>query len=112
MNLSRRFTGAIATLLTCAGLSVVVDAAAVEPPVNTGGTSFMDGFGDPRGSGFSYMQYARFSSASSIKDSEGKDIPVFRNPHLSVFADLNQFLYTFKTDSWAVHPGVYALIPL
>jgi hypothetical protein len=86
--------------------------SAVEPPVNTGGTSFMDGFGDPRGSGLSYMQYARFSTAGSIKDGSGNDVGAFVNPRLNVFASLNQFLYTFKTDDWSVHPGVYAIIPL
>jgi hypothetical protein len=37
---------------------------------------------------------------------------VFKNPRLNVFADLNQFLYTFKTEGWVAHPGVYAIVPL
>ena len=72
----------------------------------------MDGFGDPRGSGLSYMQYARFSTAGSIKDQNGNDIGAFVNPRLNVFASLNQFLYTFKTDGWMAHPGVYFILPL
>src|SRR5215471_21670855 len=112
MNRHHR-TGIVLATLTLAGATTVTStASAVEPPVNTGGTSFMDGFGDPRGSGLAYMQYARFSSAGSIKDQNGNNIPVFVNPRLNVFASLNQFLYTFKTDDWSFHPGVYTIIPL
>src|SRR5215471_256823 len=112
MNRHHR-TGIVLATLTLAGATTVAStASAVEPPVNTGGTSFMDGFGDPRGSGLSYMQYARFSTAGSIKDQSGNNIPVFVNPRLNVFASLNQFLYTFKTDISGAHPGVYTIIPL
>lgn len=87
-------------------------ALAGQPAVDTGFTSFLDGFGDPRGSGFMYMQYARLSTSSSLKDGQGNDIPVFQNPRLYTFADLNQFVYTFKTEGWFAHPGVYTIIPL
>ncbi|MBV9948648.1 MAG: transporter, partial [Myxococcales bacterium] len=110
MKNSVRSTVFTAALLITAGLTTSPDAAAVEPPVNTGATSFMDGFGDPRGSGFSYIQYARFSSAGSVKDWQGNGSA--GNPRLNVFADLNQFLYTFKTDSWVIHPGVHTIVPL
>jgi hypothetical protein len=103
---------AIVTLTLAGAATAPSVASAVEPPVNTGGTSFMDGFGDPRGSGLSYMQYARFSTAGSIKDANGNDIGAFVNPRLNVFASLNQFLYTFKTDGWMAHPGVYFILPL
>jgi len=102
----------IPALALLATVLVSATASAVEPPVNTGGTSFMDGFGDPRGSGFAYHQYARFSSAGSVKDVEGNDIPAFQNPRLNVFADLNQFIYTFNTEVVGAHPGVYTIIPI
>ena len=94
------------------GSTISLTATAAQPPVNTGVSSFMDGFGDPRGSGFSYHQYARLSSAGSIKDHEGADIPAFDNPQLNVFVDLNQFMYTFDTHGWVAHPGVYVIVPL
>jgi len=34
------------------------------------------------------MQYARFSTAGSIKDANGNDIGAFVNPRLNVFAEL------------------------
>jgi len=111
MNKHQRAGLAVLTLALAKTAIAPSSASAVEPPVNTGATSFMDGFGDPRGSGFAYMQYARFSTAGSIKDGNGNDVGAFINPRLNVFASVNQFLYTFKTDA-VVHPGVYALIPL
>ena len=86
-------------------------ARGAEPPVNTGLTSFMDGFGDPTGDGLLYLNYARLATAGSIKDHNGNDVPVFRDPHLNVFLDMNQFLYTFKT-SGMVQPGINLLVPL
>jgi len=111
MNKRQRTGLAIVTLALARAAIAPSPASAVEPPVNTGATSFMDGFGDPRGSGLSYMQYARFSTAGSIKDGGGNDVGAFINPRLNVFASINQFLYTFKTEG-AVHPGVYAILPL
>lgn len=101
-----------AAMFICAGVLTSTIALAAEPPVNTGGTTFMDGFGHPRGWGFAYINYARLYMASSIKDSNGNDVPVFRDPRLTIFTDLNQFLYTFKTDGWFAHPGAYVLVPI
>jgi hypothetical protein len=86
-------------------------ARAAEPAVNTGFTSFMDGFGDPRGQGLTYINYARFATAGSLKDYQGKDAAAFRNPRLNLFVDVNQFLYTFKVDGWSVHPGLNLIVP-
>src|SRR5690349_4500160 len=95
MNNLRR-AGRVIVTLTLAGAALAPStASAVETQVNTGGTSFMDGYGDPRGSGLAYMQYARFSTAGSVKDGSCNDVGVFISPRLNVFASLNQFLYTF-----------------
>ncbi|HZU84304.1 MAG TPA: transporter [Polyangiaceae bacterium] len=81
--------------------------------MNTGMTSFMDGFGDPRGEGSVYNQVARFQSAGSIKDQSGSDVPVFKDPRLNVFADVNQFMYTFKTpETWVAAPLLSVIVPL
>jgi hypothetical protein len=88
-------------------------APAAEPPVNTGLTSFMDGFGDPTGDGFAYQNYARWATADSIKDANGNDVSAFKTPRLNVFVDLNQFLYSFKVPATAVvQPGVNLMVPL
>jgi hypothetical protein len=101
-----------AGLICCAATLAASTALAGQPSVNTGFTSFLDGFGDPRGSGFIYTHYARLSTSSSVKDGQGNDIPLFQTPRFHAFADLNQFIYTFKTDGWVAHPGAYTIVPL
>jgi hypothetical protein len=114
---ARKPVGAVVTtfvflLQVCVVALVPAIASAGEPAVNTGLTSFMDGFGDPRGSGFVYSQFARLSVANSMKDGQGNDVPFFQDPRLMSVASLNQFIYSFKTDGWLVHPGVYTILPL
>jgi len=88
-------------------------AFASEPPVNTGGTSFMDGFGDPTGYGVTYMNYLSWATSNSIKDSSGNSVPVFKDPRLNAIVDLNQFIYTFNVpDTFIAQPGVNAIVPL
>ena len=101
--------GPIALWMTLASTS----ALAAEPPVNTSATSFMDGFGDPTGYGFTYMNYLSESTASSIKDAQGKEIPVFVNPHLNVVVDLNQFLYSIPVpETFIGQPGLNLIVPV
>ncbi len=93
--------------------SASTGALAAEPPVNTGTTSFMDGFGDPTGSGLTYINYLSWATASSIKDSHGNNIPVFVNPRLNVVADLNQFLYSVPVpERFIGQPGLDLIVPL
>ena len=72
------------------------DAFAAEPSVNLGGTSFMDGFGDTTGYGLSYQNYVSFARSTSMKDATGNANPMFADPKLNAFVDLNQFVYNFK----------------
>jgi len=105
------------TVLTVTiGLGVDLAATGVfaaEPAVNTGSTSFMDGFGDPTGYGFTYMNYLSWATASSFEDQNGHDNPVFVNPRLNVIADLNQFIYSVPVpDSFVGQPGLDVIVPL
>ena len=84
-----------------------------EPAVNTGNTSFMDGFGNPTGFGLMYLNYFSVASAKSLKDQNGNDSPVFQNPSLTALVDLNQFLYWIKMpDSAFAQPGFDLIVPL
>jgi hypothetical protein len=108
-NLNAFVIGAI--VLCCTMVSAKVLAA--EPAVNTGNTSFMDGFGDPTGYGFTYMNYLSWANARSFKDPNGNDVPVFVEPRLNAIVDLNQFLYSFRVpDSFIAQPGIDVIVPL
>lgn len=104
----------VTTIFACLGLAAVPASAwAAEPQVDTGLTSFMDGFGNPKGEGLAYNQVMRLADANSIKDSSGAEMTAFQNPHLDAFVDVNQFLYTIKTpENWAVEPILSLLVPL
>ena len=103
------FTAAIAFGASLAS----ADAFAAQPAVNTGSTSFMDGFGDPTGYGLLYLNYLSWIGAGSLKDVHGDNVPVFQDPKLNVLVDLNQFLYSFKVPEGAfAQPGLDLIVPL
>lgn len=102
----------IAASVFCASLASV-EAFAAQPAVNTGSTSFMDGFGDPTGYGLLYLNYLSWIGSGSFTDVHGNSSPVFQDPKLNVLVDLNQFLYTFKMPDGAfVQPGLNLIVPL
>jgi anthranilate 1,2-dioxygenase (deaminating, decarboxylating) large subunit len=60
--------------------------AYLEPSVNLGFTSFMDG-GPPAGPGFYFQEYVSYYTANKLAD-----LPV-PNPEVDVWVSLNQFIY-------------------
>lgn len=72
------------------------EAQAVEPFVNLGFTSFLDGGGDPTGSGFTIVQYLRVGRAGSLRDDDGYDAAGFVDPTLDAVVSVTQLLYTFQ----------------
>lgn len=109
----RKLKASIAVTMAFGGSLASTAAVAAEPPVNTGNTSFMDGFGDPTGYGVTYMNYLSWFTSKSIKDSSGNDVPIFRNPRFNAIVDLNQFIYSFKVpESFVAQPGLDLIVPL
>lgn len=64
--------------------------AYLEPSVNLGFTSFMDG-GPPAGPGFYFTEYISYYTANDLPDTP---IP---NPNIDVWVSLNQFIYQSDT---------------
>ena len=106
------FTTFTVAIAFCASLASA-DAFAAQPAVNTGSTSFMDGFGDPTGYGLLYLNYLSWIGSGSLKDVHGNSVPVFQDPKLNVLVDLNQFVYSFKVPEGAfAQPGLNLIVPL
>jgi hypothetical protein len=92
--------------------AVSTGASAVEPPVNLGFTSFIDGFGHPHGSGFTYIQYTRFVYSGAYRDGDGGPGP-FVDPRFDTFVSLHQFIYSFpRPRHFFAHPGAYVRLPV
>ena len=88
-------------------------ARAAEPFVNLGFTSFVDGFGDPTGTGLAIVQYLRFARATSLKDQNGDAAAGFVNPRLDAVVSLTQLLYTFPTPhGFPGAPGLGVIVPI
>lgn len=79
--------------------------------LNTGGTSFMDGFGstDP---GWVLVQYARYSQLDAIKDAHGDDVSAFSDPKISTTLLLTQFAYVSRQSLFGGVLGFNTLVPL
>jgi hypothetical protein len=102
----------LAVMLAVVALASSTRASAVEPPVNTGFTSFVDGFGHPHGSGFAYIQYTRFAYSGAYSDNKGGPGP-FVDPRFDVFLSLHQFIYSFpRPRHFFAHPGAYIILPV
>lgn len=103
----------IAALVVLASLLGARPAAAVEPFVNLGFTSFVDGFPDPTGEGFAVVQYLRYARANALKDARGNDAAGFIDPSLDAVASVTQLLYTFrKPEGFPLHPAISLLVPV
>ncbi len=82
-----------------------------QPNGNLGNTSFYDGFAGPPG--FSHLVYMKFATASSFRDSKGKDNKSFDNPKLNVVSLLNQFsYYSPETIGGGAHLGFNLIVPI
>jgi hypothetical protein len=104
---ARIVAGLIATF--CASPS----AHAVQPPVNTGTTSFSDGFGGPPTWGFGYIQYLRYVRVRQLNDANGDANPVFKDPEIDVLVSLNQFLLSFpRLEHLPLQFGLTVLVPI
>jgi hypothetical protein len=92
---------------------VTQGAFAAQPSVNLGGTSFIDGHGDPTGAGLTYQNYLSWSRSSSIRDANGNNVAAFRDPNINFVVDLNQFIYSFEVPPSAfAAPGLNLIVPL
>jgi hypothetical protein len=116
---NRRVTLKWASTLVCLVLGVVLwptpsRAGNLEPAgINLGFTSFFDGFGRTE-EGFTYLNYAQFATASSIKNNQGKSLPYFNNPRIDAFVLVNQLVYTLpeKLFNDSAKVGIDFLVPL
>jgi hypothetical protein len=80
--------------------------AYLEPSVNLGSTSFVDG-GPPAGPGFYFSEYVQYYTADKLAD---RPVP---NPDIDVWVSLNQFIYQSNTPvlfkgKW----GLNVIVPL
>ena len=118
MTIERLASPALGALLGAMLLAATQPGHAALPNVtepagiNLGNTSYMDGF-TPKPGQAAYLAYARYTRATAIKDDRGDDIAAFNDPHVSVFAYVSQFAYTFeKPHFWNAHLGITGLIPI
>jgi Protein involved in meta-pathway of phenol degradation len=79
--------------------------------LNTGGTSFLDGFTrtDP---GWAIVQYARYTHLDAIEDARGDDVPAFRGTDIGSTLLLTQFAYATRYKLFGGVLGLNALVPL
>tara|TARA_Y100001968_G_scaffold107498_1_gene97199 strand:+ start:4039 stop:5046 length:1008 start_codon:yes stop_codon:yes gene_type:complete len=98
----------------------VSKALAVQPTVtlpsglNLGATSFYDGFGGQQPGDSAWQTYIAYAQNKGLKDSAGKDIPIFNDPKMDVYSVINQYSYLFKTDQKILggHLGVDFIVPM
>jgi hypothetical protein len=97
----------------CATLTIAAAPVFAAPPpdtvkqagaLNTGGTSFYDGFGR-QDEGFSFLEYIAYNISDRINTYNGQENPAFKNPHIESFVTLHQVAYT--TD-WQPFGGLFA----
>jgi hypothetical protein len=104
LNCMRRLGVAVCFVLTIVlsvmstGLPVQAQASrlpdVVKLPTNldTGGSSFYDGFGRTN-PGFIFLNFARWNHLTSIKDTNGHSSPLFASPRIDVFNNLFHIVY-------------------
>jgi anthranilate 1,2-dioxygenase (deaminating, decarboxylating) large subunit len=110
MRRSRRLATALAVV---AALAVAPSARAqLEPPVNLGATSFLDG-GPPAGPGVYFNEYIQYFGADRINDASGHALPL-PNPRLNVWSSINQliFLPDFELPVLKARPAMDVLLPV
>lgn len=107
----RPLAAALALTTAPAWAQAVPQTVQLSNGLNTGGTSFLDGFGrtDP---GLTIIPYARYSQLDSIKDSGGDDSPAFRDPRIRSSLLLTQFAYATPYTLGQGRVGLTVLVPL
>ncbi|MEC5317570.1 transporter [Brenneria populi subsp. brevivirga] len=83
----------------------VPQSVALPTGINTGGTSFLDGFTRTT-PGWGMALYLRHTRSDAIKDSRGNNSPAFRDPKIDVTAGQFQFIYA---SDYKVFDGVLGL---
>lgn len=107
------------SLLAVLAIAWVAPAAAQSVPqsatlptgINTGGTSFFDGFSKPN-PGWTAIQYLRRYDFDAIKDAHGDDVPVFRDPHIGSSVWVTQVAYLSDYKLFGGSLGITALAAL
>ncbi|WP_435014256.1 SphA family protein [Xanthomonas arboricola] len=79
--------------------------------INTGGTSYLDGFTRTT-PGWAVVTYLRQSSLDAIKDSRGNDVPVFDRPRIDSTLLLTQVAYVTPYTLFGGAVGINTLLPL
>ncbi len=101
---------ALTAALTLAPLAA--HASSDEPAgINLGGTSYTDGFGGTTPD-FIYQQYFQIENYSAINDTTQHNVPVFKNPDISVVVSLNQLIYVSPIKIFGGSLGGTALLPV
>lgn len=79
--------------------------------INTGGTSFMDGFTRTT-PGWAVVEYLRYYDLDAIKDAHGDDVPAFRDPRIGTATLLTQIAYVTRYKPFGGVLGFNTIIPL
>lgn len=103
---------ALAALLVTAGMGSAAQVPSVSQPagLNLGSTSFYDGFTGPPG--WTWLSWLRYGSANAIKDNNGANVSVFRDPKITSSVWANQIAYSSTTSFSGWRPGFTAIVPL
>ncbi|MEA5123811.1 SphA family protein [Xanthomonas floridensis] len=108
----RATLGAAAMFATGTALAQgVPQSAALTNGLNTGGTSFLDGFTRTT-PGWAVVTYLRQTSLDAVKDARGNDVPVFENPRIDSTLLLTQIAYVTPYTLFGGALGFNTLVPL
>lgn len=94
-----------------AGAQSLPQSATLTNGINTGGTSYLDGFTRTT-PGWAVITYLRQSSLDAIKDSRGNDVPVFDRPRIDSTLLLTQVAYVTPYKLFGGAVGINTLLPL
>jgi hypothetical protein len=89
----------------------VPQTAQLPSGLNTGGTSYLDGFTRTT-PGWAVIPYLRFSRLDAIKDANGDDSPAFQRPRINSTLLLTQVAYATDYHPFGGILGFTALVPL
>jgi hypothetical protein len=105
----------IAGLFIClasgGGAQTLPDVVKLPAGLDLGGSSFYDGFGrsDP---GWVFLDFARWNHLTSIRDRNGKSVPLFVDPRIDAFSNLFHVVYVTPLKGPTGAFTVEALLPI